>query len=51
MPNECAKAYKDGYEQGVKDFAKYLIDKSKHGVVSVMDIPDYVKAWCDNNAE
>ncbi len=35
----------------VKDFAKYLIDKSENGVVSVMDIPDYVKEWSGNNAE
>lgn len=55
MPNDIGKdlgrAYADGYNQGVKDFAKHLIDQSKDGVISVSDIPDYVKEWCDNNAE
>ena len=47
--NDIGKAYKDGYERGIKDFAKYLIDKSKNGVISVSDLPDYVKEWCADN--
>jgi hypothetical protein len=42
-------AYEKGYNRGVKDFAKLLIDKSKNGTVSVMDIVDYAKEWCENN--
>lgn len=45
---EFGIAYAKGYNRGVKDFAKYLIDKSNNGSVSVSDIPDYVKAWCNN---
>lgn len=46
---ELGKAYADGYNKGIKDFAKYLIDKSNNGTVSVMNIPDYVKEWCEDN--
>ena len=34
--------YKNGYEQGIKDFGKFLIDKAENGVIEVWDIPDYV---------
>ena len=55
MPYDIGKdlgnAYADGYKQGVKDFAKMLIDKSKNGAVAVGDLPDLVKEWSDNNAE
>ena len=37
------KGYKDGIEAGTRDFAKLLIDKSKNGMVSIADIPDYAK--------
>ena len=43
------KVYADGYKKGVRDFAKFLIDKSNNGTVSVMDIVDYAKEWCENN--
>ncbi len=46
--SDIGKAYTDGYNQGVKDFAKFLIDKSENGTVSILEIPDYVKGWCDN---
>ena len=48
---DLGRAYADGYKQGVKDFAKMLIDKSKNGVISISDLPDLVKEWSDNNAE
>lgn len=46
--SDTGKAYSDGYNRGVKDFAKFLIDKSNNGTVSVSDILDCVKEWCDN---
>ena len=46
--NNIGKAYADGDNRGVKDFAKFLIDKSENGNVSVSNIPDYVKEWCKN---
>lgn len=49
MMNEAlGKAYADGYNKGVKDFAKYLIDQAKNGKVSVLDIVDSAKEWSDN---
>ena len=27
----------------IKEFAKYIIDKSQNGIIQVSDIPDYVK--------
>jgi len=34
----------------VKEFAKFLIDKSNDGVILISDLPDLVKEWeCDNN--
>jgi hypothetical protein len=41
----------NGYDRVVKDFAKFLIDNSENGSVSVMNIPGYVKEWCDNMHE
>ena len=35
-------AYKNGYEAGVKEFGKMLIDKSVNGIINISDIPDYV---------
>ena len=32
----------EGYYEGTNDFAKFLIDKSKNGVIDVMDIPDLI---------
>lgn len=29
--------------EAIKEFAKFLIDKSENGVISVSDIPDFVK--------
>ena len=29
--------------EAIKDFAKYMIDKSTNGIIQVSDIPDYVK--------
>lgn len=29
--------------ESIREFAKFLIDKSKNGMVSIADIPDYVK--------
>lgn len=29
--------------QAIKEFAKYIIDKSQNGIIQVSDIPDYVK--------
>lgn len=49
MCTELGKVYADGYKKGIKDFAKLLIDKSKNGTVSVMDIVDYAKEWCEKN--
>ena len=46
---ELSTAYAKGYNRGVKDFAKLLIDKSNNGIVSVMEIPDYAKEWCEDN--
>lgn len=46
---ELGIAYWEGYNQGVEDFAKLLIDKSDNGTVSVMDIVDYAKEWCKDN--
>lgn len=46
--NKCAKRF---YKDGVKDFAKMLIDKSENGAVSISDLPDLVREWSDNNAE
>lgn len=37
------QAYDNGYEAGVKDFAKFLIDKSQDRVINICDIPDLVK--------
>lgn len=37
------QAYDNGYEAGVKDFAKFLVDKSQDGVINICDIPDLVK--------
>lgn len=33
--------YNKGFEDGVKEFAKLLVDKSDTGLISVSDIPDY----------
>lgn len=33
--------YNKGFEDGVKEFAKLLVDKSDAGLISVSDIPDY----------
>lgn len=49
LNTELGKAYADGYNKGVKDFAKYLIDQAKNGKVSVLDIVDSAKEWCENN--
>ena len=46
---ELSIAYAKGYNRGVKDFAKLLIDKSNNGIVSVMEILDYAKEWCEDN--
>lgn len=48
---DLGRAYADGYKQGVKDFAKMLIDNSKNSVVAISDLPDLVKEWIDNNAK
>ena len=40
--DEAEQAYKNGYKQGVKEFAHLLIDKRDKGVIYAMDIPDYV---------
>ena len=40
---DLGRAYADGQKQGVKDFAKMLIDKSKNGTVAISDLPDLVK--------
>ena len=37
--NTVAKLY---HKKGVKDFAKFLIDKAKGGIIHSFDIPDYV---------
>ena len=37
------QAYDNGYEAGVKDFAKFLVDKSQDGVINICDIPDQEK--------
>ena len=29
--------------ESIKEFAKYIIDKSQNGIIQVSDIPDYVK--------
>ena len=29
--------------EAIREFGKFLIDKSKNGMVSIADIPDYVK--------
>lgn len=29
--------------EAIKEFAKYIIDKSQNGIIQVSDIPDYVK--------
>lgn len=34
--------YKAGYQAGVKEFGKMLIDKSVNGIINISDIPDYV---------
>ena len=39
------------YDRIVKDFAKFLIDNSENGYVSVLNVPDYVKEWCDEMHE
>lgn len=41
----------NGYDRVVKDFAKFLINKSENGNVSVLNIPGYVKEWCDEMHE
>ncbi|MBQ9913064.1 MAG: hypothetical protein IJO73_02430 [Clostridia bacterium] len=33
------------YKDGGKDFAKFLIDKSMHGVIPIDAIPTLVKEW------
>jgi hypothetical protein len=37
------KGYDDGVEAGIRDFAKFLIDKSENGVICIADIPDLVR--------
>lgn len=37
------KGYKDGIEVGIRDFAKFLIDKSENGVICIADMPDLVR--------
>lgn len=46
--DSLGSVYADGYNKGVKDFAKYLIDKAQNGAVSVLDIVDCAKEWSDN---
>lgn len=49
--NDIGKAYADGYNRGVKDLAKFLIDKSENGYVDILTISDSVKEWCDEMHE
>ena len=46
---EFGIAYAEGYNRGVKDFAKLLVDKSNNGTVSVADIVYYAKEWCKDD--
>lgn len=41
----------NGYDRIVKDFAKFLIDKSENGNVDISTISDSVKEWCNNMHE
>ena len=33
--------------EAIKEFAKFIIDKSKNGIIRAMDIPDYVKGMTE----
>ena len=37
------------YKDGGKDFAKFLIDKSMHGVIPIDAIPNLVRKWVGEN--
>lgn len=50
ITNDLAQAYADGYKQGIKDFAKCLIDKAKDGNVPVSELTDIAIDWSENNA-
>lgn len=41
------QAYDNGYEAGVKAFAKFLVDKSQNGVINICDLLDLAKEVCD----
>ena len=41
----------NGYDRVVKNFAKFLIDKSENGYVDVSTISNGVKEWCDEMHE
>ena len=34
--------------EAIKEFAKYIIDKSQNGIIQISDIPDYVKEMTEN---
>ena len=40
---DIGKMYSEIRSEAVKDFAKLLVDKAENGVVSIADLPDYVK--------
>lgn len=40
------QAYKNGYEAGVKEFAKFLISKSsRNGILFADDMQEYLREW------
>jgi hypothetical protein len=41
----------NGYDRVVKDFARFLIDKSENGNVDISTISNSVKEWCDEMHE
>lgn len=41
--NTYKKWYHEAKSEAIREFGKFLIDKSKDGKICVSDIPDYVK--------
>lgn len=41
--DEAKSLIKQAKAEAIREFGKFLIDKSKNGMVSIADIPDYVK--------
>ena len=40
--------FEEGYQKAIQDFGKFIIDKSENGIISVINIPDYVAEMREN---